>query len=132
MNRRIHRGALFATLLLWQLGLAMTSMGSVIAAVPADAANGLSDHCHVHPPLVVAKDAARATADVLTRANGRGPNGKPACCTPDACKCGGAPASAVTAGSEPPAFMALPLYPAPASGALLIAQRASNPFRPPI
>ena len=132
MNRRIHRGALFATLLLWQLGFAMASQGSVIEAVPADAANGLSAHCHVHPQLGVANDAARATADVVPRANGSGPNGKPACCAPDACKCGGAPASAAATSSGPLAFMALPLHPAPASGALLIAQLASNPFRPPI
>ena len=132
MNRRIHRGALFATLLLWQLGFAMASQGSVIEAVPADAANGLSAHCHVQPQLVVAKHAARATVDVVTRANGSGQNGKPACCAPDSCKCGGAPASAATTSAGSPAFMALPLHPPPAFGALLIAQRASSPFRPPI
>ena len=132
MNRRIHRGALFATLMLWQLGLALTSQGSVVAAVPAGAANGLSAHCHAHPHSVTIDDAATASTDAVALSEASATNGKPACCNADACKCGGAPAGAATASSGAPAFMALPFHPAPASGALLIAQRASNPFRPPI
>ena len=132
MNRPIHRVALFATLLLWQLALATASHSSVVAAVSADAPIGVSAHCHVHSHLVVAQDATRTTADGVTRADASDINGKPACCAATVCKCGGVPASAATTSPGPAAVMAPPLHSPPAFDPLLIAQCASSPFRPPI
>ena len=116
MVRHLHRGIIFATLLLWQAGIAF-------AMVPRDSTVGSAASCHAHVP--------NSTESVAQSGQSGGDN-KPACCSTVLCKCGVAPGAVTLTIATPRSVIASSPASSDLTAAPPITARASDPFRPPI
>ena len=131
MKRRTHCGTVFATLLVWQVALALTSQRAAFATMPGDGVSAMSAHCRVaHASTVQGASPSMVGSAFLSDSSGA--KGKPACCAVDACKCGAALGALAMTSAGPRPFTAAQSPPPSVSDAPPIAARAASPFRPPI
>ena len=132
MKRRFHRGTVFASLLVWQAGLALASQGSAFASMPDESVTGFAAHCHAPAHHSMAGGSSTTGTDTAVLSDDSGAKGQPECCTTDACKCGAAPGGLAMSNVAPRRFTTLKSPPARVPDAPPITQRASSPFRGPI
>lgn len=116
MARHLHRGIIFATLLLWQVGVAF-------AMAPRDSTLGNAASCHAHVPN---------STDSVAQSGQSGGDNKPACCSTDLCKCGVAPSAVTLTVAAPRSVIASNPASSDLPDAPPITRHASDPFRPPI
>ena len=130
MMRRFHRGSVFATLLLWQAGLALD--GTAFASMPGKAVGGSAAHCHASTTQSTAAGVLTAGVHSPVLSDDSGATHLPACCGTDSCKCSAAGGSLAVSNAARREFSACKASPASALCAPRITERASTPFRPPI